>query len=390
MGYLKRVGDRKYRIVYDVPPRGGKARQQKTETLVGVTKPEAEAYLAKRKSETNAGLRIPEEITIATLYERFRESRVVARRSPKTIERYDQLYDSYIGPAFRHLPVQALRQEHLSAAYSRWSKKGVSGRPLGARSLRHIHDLIRAMLHYAVRKELAVRNVATLVSDELPASPQANPIALSEAHLKKLLASAEDPSSWAKVRGTVSAHSWFAQAVRFAAYTGARRGETLAMRWSDVHLEEATAVIARSLTQTKAGLSFKVPKNGKTRTVILPQSLVQSLREHKGNQVRGRKFFGATYEDNDLIFAMPDGKAVVPWTFTKSFSYLVQRAGVPYIRLHDLRDTHASLLAKHGVPIEVVSKRLGHSQVGITFERYVHVYRNRDAEAAAIFDEAVA
>jgi integrase len=52
-----------------------------------------------------------------------------------------------------------------------------------------------------------------------------------------------------------------------------------------------------------------------------------------------------------LAFATPDGKAVVPWTFTKSFSYLVQRAGVPYIRLHDLRDTHASLLAKHRVPI---------------------------------------
>jgi integrase len=126
------------------------------------------------------------------------------------------------------------------------------------------------------------------------------------------------------------------------------------------------------------------------RRAILPSSLVQSLREHKGNQIREREFLGTAYEDNDLVFAMPDGKAVVPWTLTKSFSHLVRRAGIPYIRLHDVRHTHASLLAKHGVPIEVASKRLGHAQVGITYERYVHVYRDQDAEAAAIFDDAVA
>lgn len=389
MGYLKRLGDKKYRIVYDVAPRDGKVRQQKTETLVGVTKPEAEAYLAKRKSETNFGLRIPEEVAIATLYERFRESRVVARRSPKTIERYDQLYNSYIGPAFGHLQVQNLRQEHLCAAYVRWSKKGVGGRPLGARSLRHIHDLIRAMLHYAIRKELVARNVATLVSDELPAVPQANPKALSEADLKKLLACAEDPSAWAQSHRTVSAHSWFPLAVRFAVYTGTRRGETLATRWSDVNLEEASALISRSLLQTKGGLLFKTTKNGKSRMVSLPASLVASLLEHKRKQDQERDFFGKAYEDNDLLFAMPDGKAVVPWTFTKSFSYLVQRAGVPYVRLHDLRDTHASLLAKHRVPIEVVSKRLGHAKIDTTVSRYLHVYRDRDDEAAAIFDKAV-
>jgi|HubBroStandDraft_6_1064221.scaffolds.fasta_scaffold350896_2 integrase len=78
---------------------------------------------------------------------------------------------------------------------------------------------------------------------------------------------------------------------------------------------------------------------------------------------------------------------VPPWTFTASFSYLVERAKVPYIRLHDLRDTHASLLAKHGVPLEVVSNRLGHSAIGITADRYLHIYRSRDAQAAAVFEK---
>lgn len=58
----------------------------------------------------------------------------------------------------------------------------------------------------------------------------------------------------------------------------------------------------------------------------------------------------------------------------------------PTLRLHDLRDTHASLLAKHGVALEVVSKRLGHSTIGITAERYLHVYLSTDAQAAAVFE----
>lgn len=87
-----------------------------------------------------------------------------------------------------------------------------------------------------------------------------------------------------------------------------------------------------------------------------------------------------------MVFAAPDGSPIAPWTFTASFRYLVKRAKVTYIRLHDLRDTHASLLGKHGVPLEVVSKRLGHKNISITAERYLHAYRERDAKAAAVFE----
>ena len=68
----------------------------------------------------------------------------------------------------------------------------------------------------------------------------------------------------------------------------------------------------------------------------------------------------------------------------------VLRAGVTPITLHGLRDTHASLLAKAGVPLEVVSKRLGHSNIGITADRYVDVYTDRDAAAATAFERLVA
>ena len=87
--------------------------------------------------------------------------------------------------------------------------------------------------------------------------------------------------------------------------------------------------------------------------------------------------------------AQPDGSPVPPWNFGAAFKDLVARVGVTAITLHDLRDTHASLLAKAGVPIEVVSQRLGHSGIGVTVERYLTVYTSRDAEAAEAFQRLV-
>jgi integrase len=83
---------------------------------------------------------------------------------------------------------------------------------------------------------------------------------------------------------------------------------------------------------------------------------------------------GEAYQDGELAFARADGTPIRPWNFGAAFPYLVKRAGVTKIRLHDLRDTHASLLALAGEPLDVISKRLGHSNIAITAERYLTVY----------------
>lgn len=387
MGYLKQVGDKKWRIVYDVPPLGGRRRQQRTETLFPVTKAQAKLTLAKREEAVAIGRFVTDDIMVSTLFERFMTAKTVAQRAPKTLERYGTLYATYIGPRLGDVTLSKLRQHHLTDAYASWLAKGKSGHALSARSVRHVHDLLRAMLNYALRKGLVQQNVAALVSEDLPSARKPESVALTEEQLRQLLASAAIPTEWARKRGVVSAQAWFAPAVWFAAYTGARRGETLALRWRDVDFDQQTAIIRHSLTETKAGgVNFKEPKNGKQRTIVLPPSLIKVLRTHRVRQNEDRLFFGYGYMDDDLVFATPNGSPVLPWTFTASFRYLVKRAKVPYIRLHDLRDTHASLLGKHGVPLEVVSKRLGHASIGITAERYLHVYRERDAEAAAVFE----
>ncbi len=233
MGYLKNLSDKKWRIMYDVTPPNGRKRRQKTETLFPVTKSQAKLILAKREEAVAVGKFITDEITVATLFARFIQAKTIAQRAPKTIERYGTLYATYLGPRFGDMTLGKLKQHHLTDAYAKWLAAGKSGRALSVRTVRHIHDLLRAMLNYALRKGLADQNVAALVSEDLPQARKPDSVALTEEQLKSLLARAQTPTEWARQHGAVSAQPWFAPAVWFAAYTGARRGETLALRWRD-------------------------------------------------------------------------------------------------------------------------------------------------------------
>ncbi|MGA9019076.1 MAG: hypothetical protein WB438_09110, partial [Candidatus Cybelea sp.] len=98
MGYLRKIGDKKFRIIYDVVSVNGK-RQQKTETLVGVTKKQAEAILAKRKAAVVAGEYLPcADMTMNELFDRFMQAKE-GRLAATTLQRYESLLRLYLRPA---------------------------------------------------------------------------------------------------------------------------------------------------------------------------------------------------------------------------------------------------------------------------------------------------
>ncbi len=238
-----------------------------------------------------------------------------------------------------------------------------------------------------MRSELLTRNVAALVGDDdLPKTVKPKPIALTDSELRTLLNEAKNPTNRSKKRGYLSSQPWFYPAVAFAAYTGARRGEVLALRWSDVNFEQRSVTISRSITER---LEFKAPKNDRSRTISMPETLCSILRTHQAAQAKERLALGSAYQNDDLVFAHADGSPIDPWNFGRAVLDCVKRSGVTPITLHGLRDTHASLCAQAGVPIEVVSQRLGHASIGITVERYLHVYKDRDADAADAFGRLV-
>lgn len=392
MGYLKRHGDKVYRIQYDISLKKGE-RRLKRDTLRGVTKRQAEAILAEREAEVlkdrkaaEVGIPVMDDLTIGELLDRFMQAKCTLKESTTT-RRYATLVALYLKPRFGSMNAASLRPANLKEAYAEWQTNGRDGKRVSPKTVRHVHELFSNALNWGVRGELLSRNVASLIgSDDLPKATTPKPVALTEDQLRRLLTEAKNPSQRSKKRGYLSSQPWFYPAMAFAAYTGARRGEVLALRWQDVNFEERSVTIARSVTEH---MEFKAPKNDRTRTISMPDTLCAILGSHKANQATERLFLGGAYKDSDLVFARADGTPNDPWNFGRAALDCIKRSGVTPITLHGLRDTHASLLAKAGVPLEVVSKRLGHSTIAVTSERYLDVYSARDVEAASAFERLV-
>jgi integrase len=175
-----------------------------------------------------------------------------------------------------------------------------------------------------------------------------------------------------------------------AAVTGMRRGELLALRWSDVDMETGECRVVRALQETPAGVDFKTPKTNKDRrTVLLPRLALAALQAHRATQNEEKLLVGAGYQDGDLILARAEGTPWPPSQFSSEFSHLARKHGFK-VRFHDLRHTHASQLLKAGVPVKVVSERLGHATASITLDVYSHVLPGMQREAVEKLDSMLA
>src|SRR5262249_36391506 len=158
---------------------------------------------------------------------------------------------------------------------------------------------------------------------------------------------------------------------RLAAQTGMRRGELLGLRWRDVDLDRARLCVRQQLVRAGAQVAVGPPKTSAgRRSIALDLGTVAALRAHKASQREGRLRWGPAYQDQDLVFSRADGHQHDPDVVSQRFDSATGRARVPRIRLHDLRHTHATLLLQAGVPVKVVSERLGHSKTSITQDVY--------------------
>ncbi|MGD0121711.1 MAG: site-specific integrase [Candidatus Limnocylindrales bacterium] len=177
---------------------------------------------------------------------------------------------------------------------------------------------------------------------------------------------------------------------RVAFFTGMRRGELLGLRWRDVDLDGAALSIQQTYIRGAEGLGYGAPKTAKgRRRITLDAETVGILRAQKRAQATLRIRAGSIWKDNDLVFAREDGSPIDPDVVSTQFYRLTARAGLPRIRLHDIRHTHATLLLMAGVHPKVVSERLGHSSILITLDTYSHVLPGLQEDAVDRFAAVV-
>jgi integrase len=167
------------------------------------------------------------------------------------------------------------------------------------------------------------------------------------------------------------------------AYTGLRRGEAVGVRWIDVNLEECVLTIAQQIGQHAREFEITAPKTDAGEREVAFDPDTKTLLAHHQIQSRDHsRAFGPGYIDTGLVFTEPDGTPLSPERVRNKFQRLSEKAGLPPIRLHDLRHGAATHALSAGVDVKVVSEMLGHSNTQITRDTYTSVVRETQHAAA--------
>jgi integrase len=168
-----------------------------------------------------------------------------------------------------------------------------------------------------------------------------------------------------------------------AASTGMRRGEVLGLRWADVDLDLARVAVRQTLVLAGRQVVTSEPKTSRgRRSIALDPRTVAALKAWRAAQKAERLAWGPSWTDTGLVFTREDGTPIHPEWLSDAFEWRVRTAGLPRIRLHDLRHTHASLGLAAGVPVKVMSERLGHATSSFTADVYQHVTPALEEQAA--------
>lgn len=249
-------------------------------------------------------------------------------------------------------------------------KGGIHPRTIG-----HAHRVLSKALTDAMKNRLVMSSVIKL--EKAPKVPEAEMMIVKDlpAFLEKLKQSA---------RLYVPA--------MISLFTGMRRGEVLALRWSRVDLDKKMIQVREALEKTDAyGIRFKSPKsNAGRRDITLHDILVEVLKEHRKAQLQVRMKLGAgKLYDETLLFADLKDASLSPNALSAAWSDFAQSIGMPDVTFHALRHTHASQLIDASVDIVTISKRLGHAKPDITLRIYAHLFRKDDSKAAAAINAAL-
>jgi integrase len=285
---------------------------------------------------------------------------------PKTVSLYRSSIDLYLAPHLGDIGLLELRAHHLDRFYAAIAI-GIRGRPLSPSSVRRIHAALRSALNTAVKRRLIPYNPALHVelAPETPHRPK--PWTAEQCQLF-LSESREDRLS---------------ALYHLMIVTGLRRGEAIGLRWEDVDLESQCLFVTQQITDVRGKLVVGTPKTRRGRRVVPVDMLtVDLLREHQRVQDAEQAAWGSASRHQGLVFCREDGRPLRPEFVTRHFQALAIKAGLPAIRLHDLRHTNASLALAAGIDIKVVSERLGHSTMAVTADLYTHVVPSLGRDAA--------
>lgn len=359
------------RVYIGSDPVTGSPRQA-TRTFRG-TKKQADSALAEFVRDLGRGEVSTDRSTLAQYLERWLDH-IAPTKSPTTVRNYRGKIKR-INEKLGSTQLSKLTAQHLDRAYRQWLDEG-----LHPTTVHHIHGVISAALNQAVKWSIVPHAV----------TKQASPPPLR--NTPKVVPSPE------VIQGLISAaerrgQPVLAAAIAVAATTGARRGELLGLRWSDIDLDKGYMHIRRAIKHADGpGWVIGEPKSHAQRRIALDSFSVAVLRRHL--ELAQRRAGEAVVELDGEAFVFtfdPSGREPMkPDSLGQAFGRLCAKEGVPGVSLHTLRHFSASVLVASGRDVRTVAGRLGHADATTTLRVYSHMIEGRDRDAAEFLGSLLA
>lgn len=343
----------------------------------------AEAQLLERRlidelASPSSSLRSPEGCgnplpvhTIQTLYDEYVIAKAAEVRS-STLAKTKSILSTHVLPVLGSTPLDALDAPTLQA----W-KNGVAEKPLKILMKQNAYKELRALLNYAVKLDYLPSNPLVKIGNfrDAYAAPEREKLRYyTKEQFQAFIEAAEAQS---KTLYDWGIYTFFC----IAYFTGMRKGEINALRWTD--LEDERLTVRRSVNQKVKGQPPEEtpPKNKSSyRTIQAPVPLMRVLTAQKSRQQQDSRFSESWY-----ICGGPS--CISDTALSNHNGDFADAAGLPHIRIHDFRHSHASLLCNEGINIQEVARRLGHSNVEITWKTYAHLYPREEERAVAVLNE---
>lgn len=333
------------------------------------TKEEAKSARDLARTESRQGVFVsPSKITVQEHFEEWinlKKTKVKAT----TADNYRQLLDFYILPKFGNTLLKDLNAFKIERFYLDLAEGGSrKGNPLSRSTVRLVSIVLAQGLERAVKERKLALNPAKGIERPVGKTRRNEPFTASE--LKTFLSGVEGHR--------LSAF------YRLSAYSGARRGELVALRWADMDLDKGIITISKNRTRVRSEvIEQNSTKGGEgRRTIDIDLETTRIMKAHKVRQNQERLLLGEAWHETGYIFVQEHGLPIDPDTPSKLFQSVRERLELREQTLHDLRHLHATELLRHGVGIHLVKERLGHKDISVTLEIYGHI-RADDKKAVA-------
>mgnify|MGYP000855899288 FL=1 len=324
--------------------------------------------------ETYRGAELTEEskMTLGEWLDRWLNEYMIFTIRESTLSCYRTMIEKYIKPHLGDKPLAFITTAEIQRMYNKVKKQGRVrehprfGHQLSDSMVRKIHMMLHQALDAAVRERLIVKNPTD--GTTIPKNNYAPKQILNDIQLDRFMEVIQQDNLW---------HAFFYTELT----TGLRRGEICGLKWQDFDESNGRLKVSRTLHKKQGGgyTSGETKTDTGTRTIILPPSTAELLRERKINAVGEWIFYNPVKPE----------EPVSPDSAYNRLKVLLKKADLPSIRFHDLRHTFSTHALASGVDAKTLSGILGHTNASFTLDTYTHVTTDMQKNAAVIVGDFI-